>query len=140
MLTKKRSIRSGLPPHRFAVAIVLPKLTARPLLALQSKHNLPPWQPKIDLHITLSSPFSTSETVKALAARLASVACKTKPFTINIHGFGRFDNAESIFYAKVTPHAKLTKLADHIMSALQELRPPRFPPPLHPPHHPHRPH
>lgn len=111
--------------QRFLIAITIPKQTAHPLLTLQSKHNLPPWEPKIDLHITLVSPFSTSETVKALAVRLASIAGKTKPFTISVHGFGRFDNAESIFYAKVTPNSELTKLADNTLKAVIDLRRPR---------------
>ncbi len=125
MFTKKSGIQSGLTLCRFLIAIVLPKPIARPLLALESKYNLLPWQPSIGLHITLVSPFSTEETIEKMTTRLTPVAIKTKPFAVKVKGFGRFDNAASIFYAQVVSSASLTKLADNAMAAVADLRPPR---------------
>lgn len=125
MLMSKEETQPATTP-RYVVAIMLPKPAALPLLAIQSKHHLPPWQPKIDLHITLVSPFSASATIETIRTRLAPVAAKTKPFRIKINGFGRFDNAQSIFYAKVTPNAKLIKLAKNTLKAVTDLREPRI--------------
>ena len=111
--------------QRIAFAIMLPRHIATLLHAIQQKNNLPLWQPKIDLHITLVSPFTTSETIGLLRHRMMPIKIRRKPFRVVIACFGRFDNEESIFYAAVKPSVSLTTLADDVLTAVIDLHRPR---------------
>lgn len=56
---------------------------------------------------------------------MAKVIASRRPFDIEIEGFGRFDNEDSIFYAHIKPSVHLTELADDILAAVSDLRGPR---------------
>src|ERR1043166_2536496 len=109
-------------PHRIATAVILPPEIAARLSELQQLHDLPPWEPAIPLHITLVSPFTMHETIDSLAARFSKVASDKSPFPIILDGFGRFDNEESVIFARVMPNQTLTQLAEDSFAAVQDIR------------------
>lgn len=108
--------------HRFAAAIVLPNTTRVALEALQAKYALPPWPDAIPLHITLVSPFTTREAAGVLAKLWMPVAMAEQPFPVTLDGLGRFDNDESVFFARVVPNQELTVLSDAALAAVSHLR------------------
>lgn len=109
----------------YFVTVIVPKEIAGRLAALQRRYNLPPWEPRLELHVTLVSPFPASENIKSLARRLTIIQEKRAPFEIELDGFGRFDNEESVLFAKVKPNVQLESLANQTMAALEVLRPSR---------------
>jgi len=109
-------------PVRIAIALVLPESVAISLTKIQKEHSLPPWSPKIDLHITLVSPFTTHHTVDMIVGRMALIAKNRKSFHVILDGLGRFDNEESFIFAQVTPNEHLKRLADDAMAPLLDVR------------------
>jgi len=112
-------------PIRTAVAILIPEPIAGRLTELQHTYDLPPWEPRIPLHITLVTPFTTQETIEMLTKRIAPVVTHRAPFVIELGDLSRFDNEESVIFSSVTSTDMLTTLADTVLATVLDLHLPR---------------
>jgi 2'-5' RNA ligase len=119
------SLTQDIPVRRFAAALVLPDEPTQILTAIAIRHRLPQWEPRIPLHITLTPPFTTHTTAEELEARWQVVAGGRTPFQVMLDGFGRFDNAESVFFVRVVENPELTRLASETLATVADLRIPR---------------
>ena len=106
---------------KYGVAIMIPDPPAGELRRIQKDCNLPPWQPSFDLHITLIPPFNTRTSHEELLAALDRAVLRS-PFSVRITGVDRFDNAESVIYARIWRTDMLRRLYDDLAVATTTFR------------------
>jgi 2'-5' RNA ligase len=109
--------------HRYLLAIMLHGQVESRLQGLRQAYDIPAWEPRIGLHITLLRPFWSDLSIRELARRVHFFTHQHHPFTLELKGLGRFDNEEdeSVLYVQVTPNAALSGLHQDLRQNLEYL-------------------
>ncbi len=112
------------PVSRYLVAIMLRGPVVGEIEALRTEYRIPAWEPKIGLHVTLVRPFSSGLRVPELAKSIRTIALAHRPFHLSFSGFGRFDNKQSVLYARVIPERGLVNLQEDLVRTMGDILPP----------------